>query len=268
MEKKSKEKPAQTVGFVSGASFVGFTIGALLIVFLSLSLIIKGKEAIDVLDKNYYPSNIISVTGEGKISVMPDVVYLGYDVETKDKDAKAVAEKSKETIKNFISFLADQGISQDNVWVLNYSMRKNTESDAEGKEITAYQITETIKAKIKDKEKLAEKMKTISDKAMQEGMTPNLGYSGCGGDSEESRTGLYIDDPEQYNAELISKALKDAKKQAIEQTRMAGLRLGGIVGVADYSSYPPSSCGVFADVGFLNKIEVKKDISVTFEVKR
>lgn len=268
MKQNLKKKSTQIVGLTAGAPFVGFAIGALLIVFLSLSLIIKGKEVIDILDKNYYPSNIISVNGEGKINVMPDVAYLGYDVETKDKDVKAAMEKNKETTKKFLSFLFEQGITQDNVWVLNSNMWKNTEYGAEGEEITTYQITETIKVKIK--ENLAEKIKIISDRAIENGMTPNLGCCGCGNDSEESRTGLYADSPEKYNVELISKALKDARRQAREQTGLAGLRLGEIVGVADYSQYPAfsTSCGVFADVGFLNKIEVKKNISVIFEVKR
>lgn len=257
MEQKLKGKPAR---------IVGFTIGGLLIAFLLLSLIVKGKEAMDVLQKNYYSANTIVVTGEGKITTMPDVVYVGYDIETKNKDLKAAIEKNKETIKNFSSFLAEQGIKQDEIWVINFNVEKNTDVDAEGKENITHKLTNTIKIKIKDKEKLSEKIKTIFDKAIQEGMTFTAGW-GCGGNYfEGEKFGFYVDNQEEYIAESTKKALEDAKKRAKEQTAMAGLKLGDIVNVSDYSFFP-DACSAFGG-DFINPIEVKKSINVTFEVKR
>lgn len=259
MEQKLKGKPAR---------IVGFTIGGLLIAFLLLSLVVKGKEAMDVLQKNYYSANTMTVTGEGKITAMPDVAYVGYDIEIKDKDVKTVMEKNKETIKNFSSFLAGQGIKQDEVWVANFNIVKNTDTDAEGKENITYQLTDTIRVKIKDKEKLAEKIKTISDKAFQGGMTFSAGYSSyCNGDAPEGdRIGLYVDNQEAYITKATEKALEDARKHAKEQAVMTGLKLGDVVSFSDYSSFS-NNCTVFV-ADFINPIEIKKSISVNFEVRR
>lgn len=253
------------------AQIVLFTIGGLLIIFLLLSLITRGKEAGDILQKNYYPANTINVAGEGKIMAMPDIAYMGYDIETKNKDLKVAMEKNKETIKSFSSFLAEQGIKQDEIWVTNFNVMKNT-LDAEGKESITYQLTNTIKVKIKDKEKLAEKIKTISDKAIQNGMIFNNtgGYGYCNSESSEvDKNGLFVDNvdnQEKYITEGMEKALEGAKKRAKQQVEMAGLQLGDIVNISDYSDFPSFCTAFVAD--FINPIEVKKSMSVTFEVKR
>ncbi|MFH1192455.1 MAG: hypothetical protein V1655_03185 [bacterium] len=62
-----KNKPMQ---------IIGFTIGGLLIIFLLFSLITKGKEVMNLAEKNYYPSNTTSITGKSSLKVMPDTAYL------------------------------------------------------------------------------------------------------------------------------------------------------------------------------------------------
>lgn len=247
-----------------------FIIGGLLIVFLLFSLVTKGKEIIDLAEKNYYPSNTISITGKSSLKVMPDTAYLLYDVpQIEDKEMQGATNKLKEKAAKFISFLENQGVNKKEVWILNYSSFKNDTTDENGNAITKYQVSETIKAKVADKEKLADKIALISEEATKEGLIINPGMSYCSGSEIESeRQGLFISNQE-YQRKLKIEALKDAIKQAKELTSITGLRLGGLVGVSDYSSYPFSSCAYLGGASnFVNEIEIGGTINVNFEIRR
>lgn len=248
-----------------------FTIGGLLIIFLLLSLITKGKDIIDLAEKNYYPSNTISITGKSSLKVMPDTAYLLYDVpQIEDKEMQGATNKLKEKAAKFISFLENQGVNKKEVWILNYSSFINDTTDENGNAITKYQVSETIKVKVADKEKLADKIALISEEATKEGLIINSGMSYCNGNEIESeRQGLFISNPEEYQRKLKIEALKDAIKQAKELTSITGLRLGGLVGVSDYSSYPFSSCAYLGGASnFVNEIEIGGTINVNFEIRR
>lgn len=249
------------------AQIVFFSIAGVLIISLLFSLVIKGKEVVDILERNYYSANSIAVNGEGKIKVMPDVAYAGYNMEVKNKDMQQAAKEIKEKTKTFLSFLFEQGIPEENIWLLNYNVFKNSEIDPLGKEFFTYQITQTINVKIKDKEKLLEKINLISDKAMREGLLYNSSSCCSCGSSEESRAGFYIDNPEEYYKEATRLAIEDAKKQAREQANLMGFKLGGLVSSSDFSD-DSTACNTANAVEILNKIEIKKNISVNFEVKR
>ncbi|MFH1192427.1 MAG: SIMPL domain-containing protein [bacterium] len=181
--------------------------------------------------------------------------------------------KLKEKATKFISFLETQGVNKEEIWISNYNNFKNDITDEAGNTTTNYQVSETIKLKIKDKdkEKLTDKIVFISEEAVKEGFVANSGGMGyCNGsDVEGDRLGLFIEDNNEYIEKLKIEALKDAIKQAKELTSITGLRLGEIFSVSDYTSYPSINCTYLGGASnFLNKVEINGAISVYFEIRR
>lgn len=88
---------------------------------------------------------IVTVTGEGSITVMPDIGYLSVGVETIDVDAKKAQEMNKAAMDKLISALKANGITDKDIKTTNYSMWKGIDySRAPADQVESYHVSNMV----------------------------------------------------------------------------------------------------------------------------
>lgn len=93
--------------------------------------------------------NILSVNGQGKITLKPDVAYINIGVQTKDKDASKAQTANKEIMNKVIDALKKAGVKADDISTQNYSIYKSYEYNKEV-QIEFFSVSNTLKIKVKN----------------------------------------------------------------------------------------------------------------------
>ena len=89
-------------------------LGGLLIVFVALLAVGKGKELRDVYT-NKNPQNTMSVSAAGKVKAVPDLATVNLGVVSQGADAGDVQSKNSEKINKIVDFIKRQGINKDDI---------------------------------------------------------------------------------------------------------------------------------------------------------
>ncbi len=169
----------------------------------------------------------IWVSGEGKVSVVPDVAILDLGVEVQ-ADTVASAQNYATTVMTAVlAELDDHGIAKKDIQTRRFSIypvRRWSEKDA--KEILiGYRVTNTVTAKVRDVDETG----TIIDAVAR-----------AGGDYIRINSiSFTVDDPTPYYEEAREKAMADAEAKARQLADLGDVKLvevsyiseGGLVSV-------------------------------------
>lgn len=164
----------------------------------------------------------ISVTGEGKIKVIPDQCTITLGVENTGKEASEVKKINDETIDKVLKFIKKNNIPSSDFQTTNVSLNKNY--DYEKKKYN-YLANQTITVTLKDLKKYNEFMMGISDT----GVTTISGV-----EFKSSKM-------EDYERDARKKAMINAKKKAEDYLSILNQKIGKALLISDNSSvyYPP-----------------------------
>jgi uncharacterized protein YggE len=169
----------------------------------------------------------IWVTGEGEISVTPDIATLEVGVEAQETTVAEAQAKTSTAMDDVIAALRDSGVTKEDIQTQYFRIRERTRWDeTSGEEIvTGYRVTNKVMAKIKDIEKVG----GIIDAVVKAGgnliRIDGLDFS--------------VDDPSIYYDEAREKAMADAKAKAKRLADAADVRLGEPTYISE-SAYMPS----------------------------
>jgi uncharacterized protein YggE len=216
-----------------------FILGAVLVVgvlvFFVGQLFLQNKA---ISQQNNYQ---ITVSGEGKIYVKPDVAVVNLGVTT-DGDTVAEATKSNtEKMNAVIESVKAQGVDEKDIQTTNYSLSPVYETittpvaydlKAEiyissiaptrtSSKVTGYKISQNIEVKVRNFEKVGD----ILSKATGSGANQV-------GDLQ-----FTIDNPEQFREQARASAIEKAKANAQNLAKTSGVKLGKIINV--YENYYP-----------------------------
>lgn len=197
----------------------------LLIVGIIVNLVFFVMPAI----KRYVDSpngfRTLTVSGEGKTFVSPDVAYTSFAVVSRGKNPEELADNNNQKVAAAIAFVKGEGIEAKDIQTTGYNLSPDYKYDPQTERnfITGYTLTQTVSVKIRDLAKVA---KIIG------GLTP-LGVNQIGGVS------FSIDDPEQYLAQARAEAFKRARAKAEDMARQNGVKLGKIINFGEYGGPPP-----------------------------
>lgn len=181
-----------------------------------------------------YQQTGIWVTGEGKVTVVPDVanVQLGIEAQAKTvADAQAQAAKA---MNDIMSTLATNGVAQKDIQTQYYSIQQLTRWDSDKQEqvVIGYQVTNMVNAKIRNVDKAG----TIIDAAVQ-----------AGGDlARVNMIQFSIDDQTVYNDLAREKAMADAKDTAKQLADLSGVKLGKPIYISETGVSTPRTIPVYA----------------------
>ena len=177
----------------------------------------------------------IWVTGEGKETVIPDIVILLVGAEAQEATVAEAMTKATEAMANVGEALINLGVEGKDIQTQYFNIQQRTRwDDLNGEEVvTGYRVTNKMTVKIRtlpiESTSLDYKASQIIDAVVK-----------AGGDFIRiDNISFTVDDPVPYQREARAKALDDAKEKARQIADEAGLKLGDPTFINETSSYSP-----------------------------
>lgn len=162
----------------------------------------------------------ISVTGEGKIKVVPDQGVISLGVENTGKDAAEVKKLNDEIVDKVIKYIKKNNIPASDFQTTNVSLYKNYDYEKKKYNFVANQ---TITITLKDLKKYNEFMMGISDT----GVTTIHGV--------EFKSSKIAD----YESDARKSAMQNAKKKAEDYVSVLNQKIGKALLISDNTYIQP-----------------------------
>src|SRR3989344_5564142 len=166
--------------------------------------------------------NQITVSGEGKVYVKPDIALVNLGVTTTGLTTADVIKKNTEKMNAVIKAVKDAGVEEKDIKTTNYSLSPlYNYTEAAGRVFQGYTLDQSIEVKIRDFAKVGD----ILQQAVAKGanLTNNLQFT--------------IENPEQFKQEARANAVEQAKEKAKNLAEASGIVLGRLVNINE-SFYP------------------------------
>jgi uncharacterized protein YggE len=188
----------------------------------------------------------ISVTGVGKITVVPDQAVVTVGVQNSGKEAAEVKNLNDATIDKVIKFLKKSGIPATDYRTNNVSLYKNY--DYEKKKYN-YQANQNLSITLKDLSKYDEIMMGLNESGIN---------SIQGVEFKSSKL-------EEHERTARKQAMQDAKQKANDYVSVLGQKVGKALLISDNSNtiYPqPMFKGVMMDAMSMGGQESRETLAV------
>ncbi len=165
----------------------------------------------------------ITITGEGKVTGLPDVakIQLGYNIEK-----KTVAEAQKDNTAKMNQMIdklkKDFTIDSQDMQTINYYISPQYDWSNGKQTLRGYSVSQDLNVKVRQMDKVSK----ILDAA------GSIGLNQVGNLTFE------IDNPETLKQQAREKALQQAKDKADALAKIAGVKLGKVISFSESSSQP------------------------------
>jgi len=205
----------------------------------------------------------INVTGNGKIYLTPDIVYISIGVHTENKDAAEAVTANNAISKKVSDALTAFNIDATDIKTSNFNIYPQQIYDMNGKvEGILYIVDNSVYVTVRDLSKIS----SILGKVIEAGANS---ISGIQFDVEDKTEAL---------SQAREAAVADAKMQAEELCKTAGVTLGDVQSI---STYTTSSSSMFDGKGTMavelaaasnvpitpGQLAVSVDVNMVFEIK-
>jgi uncharacterized protein YggE len=173
------------------------------------------------------PSQTISVSGESQIEVVPDLVSVNFNIETRDSTASGAKDTNTEIYDNLVVALTAKGIEESEIKTLNFNVYPEYDWINGRRVEKGYVAQHSVKVELSTDE--SDKITGIIDAGVDSGALINYINFEL---SEALQNGKKM--------EATQKATEDAKIKAEAIAQGLGARLGSIVSVTDsgFNYYP------------------------------
>jgi uncharacterized protein YggE len=168
----------------------------------------------------------ISVNGEGRVSLAPDVVMMSVGVDERNADLNVAQTAADEKMDAIIDALRANGVAEADIQTGNYSIYAERDYEREGQPVTGYVVSHTVTAKVRDIDNAGNVIAAAID----------AGANNVGG------IWFALDDPAAAIQQARELAVADAEAKATELARLANATLGPIQVISE--GYSPSSPAV------------------------
>jgi len=187
--------------------------------------------------KSIQPSSFrsFSVSGEGKITAIPDIAQFTFSVITESgKDIVGLQKENTGKVNKIISFVKSSGVEDKDIKTQNYNLdpryqyyscpvKQDSVEPCPPAEIVGYAITQTVSVKIRNFEKIGDIMA---------GVVQN-------GANSVSQLSFAIDDPSSVQDKAREEAIRKAKARAELIAKAGGFNVGKLL-LIDENNYPIS----------------------------
>lgn len=169
--------------------------------------------------------NQLRVVGSAKTVKAPDIATTQVGVQTFNREVEAAVAENNKKSEAIINALRQQGIEEKDIRTSQFNIypQRDWQNGKQG-EIIGFQVDNMISITIR-------KLDTVG-KVLQAAI--NAGANNVYG------LNFTLDDPEPLKRELRLKAIEDARKQADDIAKAAGVELGKVIAINDVSWYVPS----------------------------
>jgi len=170
-------------------------------------------------------SHLITVTGSGEASAVPDQARLSTGVVSEaDTAAAALADNSRKMNAVFAT-LRKMGVPYKSIQTSGFSVSPQYPpyNSKEPRRITGYRVSNTVSVTLDDMTKLG----------------PTLDALVRSGANQVNNVGFSIRNPKPLIAKARAKAVRDAKAKAQTIAQAAGVTLGPIASISESGATPP-----------------------------
>jgi uncharacterized protein YggE len=166
----------------------------------------------------------ITVSGVGSVSGTPDVLTLSIGVRTRADSAGAALDEASAKAEALIATLKGAGVAEVDIATTDVSIWP--QYDNQGREVIGYEASNGLSAKLRDLSKAGAVIDAAAD-AVGDAIT-------LGGIS------FAIDDTGPLYAKARELAVAQARTQAEQLAKAAGVGLGGVVAITEGNAYVPT----------------------------
>lgn len=193
--------------FVQAIFLVGFLSG----VFLILNKDIYIKNLGTSLEQNGVVVNSISVSGEAKVYVKPDMASITFSISELADNSKNALEKTNTKINQIIQILTSQGIDSKDIQTSQLSINPEYDYLVDRSVLKGQRATVSLSVKIKGIDNSATKASTVIDEVAK---------------VENVQIGSII-----FDLENKDSAIKDARAKAFEKAKVKATELSSLSSV-------------------------------------
>lgn len=216
---------------VGHALFSGVVLMALLATFITAKIVTEVVAWTD--GDTTYPSNVISVTGEGEVVAVPDVAEFSFSVNEKGDSVEAAQNIATGKMNAAIDFLKGKGVDEKDIETTGYNAYPQYEysycRDAfcvSEQKLIGYEVSQTISVTVRDTSKAGELLSGV----------------GAVGVTNISGISFKVDDTEKFKQEARLMAIEKAKAKAEVLADGLGVKLKGVVSFYE-EMYPTADYG-------------------------
>jgi uncharacterized protein YggE len=171
----------------------------------------------------YSPAQTITVVGQGKASVKPDIARIGIGIETSGETVADAVAENEATMTTILAALEAAGIDAKDIQTTNYSVHLERSPElmprAETSEPAAnqYRVSNMVNVIIRDLDAAAD----VLDAVIDAGANNIWGMD------------FSVEDPSAAQAEAQAAAIADAKARAEALAELSGVELGPVMSVSE-----------------------------------
>jgi hypothetical protein len=198
---------------------------ALVLAMVGLCGCTAGNTTLGTIDLNSQQEGIW-VSGEGKVTVTPDIATLGLGITAQAASVAEAQSQAAEAMDRVMAALIDQGVAEKDIQTQHFSIEQVTRWDEETEQeiVVGYRVTNMVTAKIREIDKTGSIIDAVA---------------AAGGDfTRINSIGFSVDDPSPYYEEARQKAMADAIAKAEQLAELSGVKLGKPTYISEWSSYP------------------------------
>lgn len=209
---------------VGKALFAGVIVMSLLGIFIAtkvISEVVAWSEGDDT-----YPSNVISVTGEGEAIAVPDVAEFTFSVNEKGESVEVAQGTATNKINGAIDFLKKNGVEEKDIKTTGYNAYPQYQYTTctgmvcvNEQKLIGYEVSQSIAVTVRDTSKAGELLSGV----------------GATGITNISGLSFKVDDTEKFKQEARLMAIEKAKAQAEVLADGLGVKLKGVVSFSEDS---------------------------------
>jgi hypothetical protein len=167
----------------------------------------------------------IWVSGEGKVTVRPDVAILNVGIESQALTVTEAQQKAADAMTAVMDELERQGVAEKDITTQTLSVQPVKRWQDDQEILEGYLVTNMVTVKIRDVDNAG----TVIDAVVQ-----------AGGDLiRVDGISFTVDDPTVYYGEAREKAMLDAKAKAQQLANAAGIKLGDPTYITESGAYIP-----------------------------
>jgi uncharacterized protein YggE len=161
----------------------------------------------------------ITVVGEGKVTLEPDIARVNIGVETVTSTVQAASAENRAAVEAVLAALEAQGIAEEDIQTSGFSIfaeRYGPEGPlAEGD--VRYRVSNNVMVTIRELDNVG----TILDAAIEAGANNIYGVE------------FALDDPSSVESDARQQAVEDARAKAEELATLSGVALGELISVSE-----------------------------------
>jgi hypothetical protein len=159
----------------------------------------------------------INVTGEGRVSLAPDTVYMTLGVDITDPDLGTAQTQAAERMFAIISALQAAGVAEEDIQTSNYSIYVERDYNQASQPITGYHVSHSVTAKVRDMEAAGSTLEAAVE----------------AGANNVSNVWFGLDDQSAALQQARELAIENARAKAEELARLTDSTLGPVQTISE-----------------------------------